>query len=162
MTNAYLLCKLPMLGSLVKGLRRRPLTAETGVRFPYELLGARAGICSRLFCCQKTGKAGRIHFFFAQKGKEREQFPLFCCANKLVRESFHNFPQKKQPGKFPAVGFLFVLRLLGIGCGFRKEKGAIEFFVDLTVVFAEAGDHPAGFFLGIGVEGDGQDLSLVL
>ena len=24
-------------GSLVKGLRRRPLTAETGVRFPYEL-----------------------------------------------------------------------------------------------------------------------------
>ena len=25
-------------GSLVKGLRRRPLTAETGVRFPYELL----------------------------------------------------------------------------------------------------------------------------
>ncbi len=25
-------------GSLVKRLRRRPLTAETGVRFPYELL----------------------------------------------------------------------------------------------------------------------------
>ncbi len=25
-------------GSLVKGLRRCPLTAETGVRFPYELL----------------------------------------------------------------------------------------------------------------------------
>ena len=25
-------------GRLVKGLRRRPLTAETGVRFPYELL----------------------------------------------------------------------------------------------------------------------------
>ena len=24
-------------GSLVKRLRRRPLTAETGVRFPYEL-----------------------------------------------------------------------------------------------------------------------------
>ena len=27
-----------MFGSLVKRLRRRPLTAETGVRFPYELL----------------------------------------------------------------------------------------------------------------------------
>ncbi len=27
-------------GSLVKRLRRRPLTAETGVRFPYELLKA--------------------------------------------------------------------------------------------------------------------------
>lgn len=25
-------------GSLVKRLRRRPLTAESGVRFPYELL----------------------------------------------------------------------------------------------------------------------------
>ena len=29
-------CRLD--GSLVKRLRRRPLTAETGVRFPYELL----------------------------------------------------------------------------------------------------------------------------
>ncbi len=29
---------IKVLGSLVKRLRRRPLTAETGVRFPYELL----------------------------------------------------------------------------------------------------------------------------
>ena len=28
---------LVLYGSLVKRLRRRPLTAETGVRFPYEL-----------------------------------------------------------------------------------------------------------------------------
>ena len=27
-----------LYGSLVKRLRRRPLTAKTGVRFPYELL----------------------------------------------------------------------------------------------------------------------------
>ncbi len=32
--NYYTICKY---GSLVKRLRRRPLTAETGVRFPYEL-----------------------------------------------------------------------------------------------------------------------------
>ena len=30
-------------GRLVKGLRRRPLTAETGVRFPYRLLKLRLG-----------------------------------------------------------------------------------------------------------------------
>ena len=30
--------KCQLDGSLVKRLRRRPLTAETGVRFPYELL----------------------------------------------------------------------------------------------------------------------------
>jgi hypothetical protein len=29
---------IALSGSLVKRLRRRPLTAETGVRFPYELL----------------------------------------------------------------------------------------------------------------------------
>ena len=32
-------CNIDEHGSLVKRLRRRPLTAETGVRFPYELLG---------------------------------------------------------------------------------------------------------------------------
>ncbi len=40
MINKY--CKRALMqmknGSLVKRLRRRPLTAETGVRFSYELL----------------------------------------------------------------------------------------------------------------------------
>ena len=31
-------CIISKYGSLVKRLRRRPLTAKTGVRFPYELL----------------------------------------------------------------------------------------------------------------------------
>ena len=33
-------CIISEYGSLVKRLRRRPLTAKTGVRFPYELLKA--------------------------------------------------------------------------------------------------------------------------
>ena len=36
-------------GRLVKGLRRRPLTAETGVRFPYELLFDNLEVFSRFF-----------------------------------------------------------------------------------------------------------------
>ena len=35
-------------GSLVKRLRRRPLTAETGVRFPYELLTKVKALLKRL------------------------------------------------------------------------------------------------------------------
>ena len=34
----YFMCIISEYGSLVKRLRRRPLTAKTGVRFPYELL----------------------------------------------------------------------------------------------------------------------------
>ena len=37
-------------GSLVKGLRRRPLTAETGVRFPYLLLKTQEQIVPEFFC----------------------------------------------------------------------------------------------------------------
>ena len=36
-------CNISKYGSLVKRLRRRPLTAETGVRFPYELLRKASG-----------------------------------------------------------------------------------------------------------------------
>ena len=36
-------------GPLVKRLRRRPLTAETGVRFPYGLLRTTGDICLRFF-----------------------------------------------------------------------------------------------------------------
>ena len=37
-------------GRLVKGLRRRPLTAETGVRFPYLLLKTQEQIVPEFFC----------------------------------------------------------------------------------------------------------------
>ena len=37
-------------GRLVKGLRRRPLTAETGVRFPYLLLNTQEQIVPEFFC----------------------------------------------------------------------------------------------------------------
>ena len=37
-------------GSLVKRLRRRPLTAKTGVRFPYELLKAEIIMISAFLC----------------------------------------------------------------------------------------------------------------
>ena len=38
-------------GRLVKGLRRRPLTAETGVRFPYLLLKTQEQIVPEFFVC---------------------------------------------------------------------------------------------------------------
>ena len=41
-------------GPLVKRLRRRPLTAETGVRFPYGLFKSEA-FASDFFCCSFTG-----------------------------------------------------------------------------------------------------------
>ena len=39
-------------GRLVKGLRRRPLTAETGVRFPYLLLKTQEQIVPEFFCAR--------------------------------------------------------------------------------------------------------------
>ena len=41
-------------GQLVKGLRRRPLTAETRVRFPYWLLEVQSSDLVALFVLQKS------------------------------------------------------------------------------------------------------------
>ena len=49
-------------GSLVKRLRRRPLTAETGVRFPYELL-----ILKRIAQPEKFLKSFDFRNFFITK-----------------------------------------------------------------------------------------------
>ena len=54
-------------GSLVKRLRRRPLTAESGVRFPYELLTrivqpkkiAYSSLRKRLFFYAKVVSSGK-------------------------------------------------------------------------------------------------------
>ena len=43
-------CIISEYGSLVKRLRRRPLTAKTGVRFPYELLKAEIIMISAFLC----------------------------------------------------------------------------------------------------------------
>ena len=44
-------------GRLVKGLRRRPLTAETGVRFPYLLLKTQEQIVPEFFWFARHGRA---------------------------------------------------------------------------------------------------------
>ena len=44
-------------GRLVKGLRRRPLTAETGVRFPYLLLKTQEQIVPEFFCVRFAAEA---------------------------------------------------------------------------------------------------------
>ena len=44
-------------GRLVKGLRRRPLTAETGVRFPYLLLKTQEQIVPEFFWFARQGRA---------------------------------------------------------------------------------------------------------
>ena len=44
-------------GQLVKGLRRRPLTAETGVRFPYLLLKTQEQIVPEFFCVRFVAEA---------------------------------------------------------------------------------------------------------
>ena len=49
-------------GRLVKGLRRRPLTAETGVRFPYLLLKLRNRLFLSFFVCALQQK--HLHFYF--------------------------------------------------------------------------------------------------
>ncbi len=61
-----ILIKSGRYGSLVKRLRRRPLTAETGVRFPYEL---------RLFLI-KTAQPRRALRTCRRAGSRC----FFCCA----------------------------------------------------------------------------------
>ncbi len=73
--NRVVICR--SYGSLVKRLRRRPLTAETGVRFPYELLT----ILKRI--AQPEESAGNQvdgfeHFFYA----------YFSCLNSELFQKF--------------------------------------------------------------------------
>ena len=49
-------------GRLVKGLRRRPLTAETGVRFPYLLLKTQEQIVPEFFCVRFVAEALAFSF----------------------------------------------------------------------------------------------------
>ena len=56
-------------GSLVKRLRRRPLTAETGVRFPYELLIPKVKTFGIFFnqSKQRFRRRGRSHSVLCER-----------------------------------------------------------------------------------------------
>lgn len=58
-----------MYGVLVKRLRRRPLTAESGVRFPYTLLTVLGQPSPQK--CRKPWRYGLWHFFSAQLAQRK-------------------------------------------------------------------------------------------
>ena len=68
-------------GQLVKRLRRRPLTAETGVRFPYELLTINNLIAQPIEDAESQIMVLQ-HFLFYRK--------LFSCKVKKLREDAHS------------------------------------------------------------------------
>ena len=80
-------------GQLVKRLRRRPLTAETGVRFPYWLLRCPRTLCFRIFF-YSTGK------FLSSRIKNTI---MRTCAQEKLRFSGNRLPDGKraQRGRAP-------------------------------------------------------------
>ena len=72
-------------GRLVKGLRRRPLTAETGVRFPYLLLKTQEQIVPEFFCvlCSRSACIFILSMLYLR--------PLKAHKNKVL-QGYRRFP----------------------------------------------------------------------
>ena len=73
-------------GQLVKRLRRRPLTAETGVRFPYWLLRCPRTLCFRIFFYS-------IEKFLSSRIKNTS---MCTCAQEKLRFSGNRLPDGKR------------------------------------------------------------------
>ncbi len=69
-------CIISEYGSLVKRLRRRPLTAKTGVRFPYELLQVRRMPLLLKNPSQATWFVGQAAKTSPSHGENRGSIPL--------------------------------------------------------------------------------------
>ena len=86
-------CIISKYGSLVKRLRRRPLTAKTGVRFPYELLKVLQNPFSLKILFYIIWFVGQEAKTSPSHGENRGSIPLrtafnrslhgsvFCCAD---------------------------------------------------------------------------------
>ena len=86
-------CIISKYGSLVKRLRRRPLTAKTGVRFPYELLKVLQNPFSLKILFYIIRFVGQEAKTSPSHGENRGSIPLrtafnrslhgsvFCCAD---------------------------------------------------------------------------------
>ena len=52
---------------MVKWLRRRPLTAESRVRFPMGVPRKNCRVCCSIFCCQKMQRFYARNFFYTDQ-----------------------------------------------------------------------------------------------
>ena len=80
-------CIISEYGSLVKRLRRRPLTAKTGVRFPYELLKVLQNPFSLKILFYIIRFVGQEAKTSPSHGENRGSIPLRTAFNRSLRGS---------------------------------------------------------------------------